>query len=222
MLAFAEHLQKIPFLLSLFLPIILFFLLGLWIAHWCKRKNIEAAKNALAEQESLLKELNSVHKDHDSSDQALRAKLDSWKSRAIACEDAPAPSIPEPEPIPVISTPDPVVEEEPPAPEPEAPQINSLAGSYGDADVSVDEELGLVYKSRPDEVDDLKLIKGVATVLEGKLNDFGVYRFKQIANWSDEVIDEFCARLSFADRVRRDNWLPQARQFHKEKYGEDA
>ena len=43
----------------------------------------------------------------------------------------------------------------------------------------------------PDEIDDLKVISGVGKVLEGKLQGIGVYRFKQVAFWTDSACKEF-------------------------------
>jgi len=101
------------------------------------------------------------------------------------------------------------------------PESTPSLGLFDGESVRKDEELGFVYTERPSRVDDLKKIKGVANVLEGKLHDFGVYRFKQIALWEKSVIAEFNERLDFSDRVQRDEWQRQAREFHKEEYGED-
>ena len=80
--------------------------------------------------------------------------------------------------------------------------------------------MGILYNEVPTEQDDLKLIKGVAKVLEGKLQAFDVYTFKQIAFWTDDAAREFGAKLSFRDRIFRDDWIAQAKTFHEEKYGE--
>jgi len=85
----------------------------------------------------------------------------------------------------------------------------------------IDEKLGLIYESKPQEIDDLKHITGVAGVLEAKLHDFGVYRYSQVANWTDGMSREFGERLSFADRVFRDNWREQCSDLHRKKYGSD-
>ncbi|MBU0501136.1 MAG: hypothetical protein KJ558_03665 [Gammaproteobacteria bacterium] len=85
----------------------------------------------------------------------------------------------------------------------------------------IDESLGLVYNEAPENRDDLTLIKGVAAVLNGKLNAFGIYTLKQIASWDDAVIQEFSKKLAFKDRVWREDWVGQAKALHKEKYGED-
>lgn len=73
---------------------------------------------------------------------------------------------------------------------------------------------------RPDEVDDLKRIKGVGPVMEQVLNDKGVYLFHQVANfsaadvaWVNEAIE------AFPGRIERDNWVGQAQDLYHEKYG---
>lgn len=86
-------------------------------------------------------------------------------------------------------------------------------------DARVDEKLGVVYDSAPSEVDDLKEIGGVGPKLEEKLNSIGVYRFEQIANWSEENIAEFDELLSFKGRIERDEWVAKAKNLHEEKYG---
>jgi predicted flap endonuclease-1-like 5' DNA nuclease len=85
----------------------------------------------------------------------------------------------------------------------------------------IDDQLGLVYDAAPDDADDLKEISGVAGVLEGKLHNFGVYTFRQVALWSDAMATEFGERLAFADRVFRDQWREQCAELHRKKYGSD-
>jgi predicted flap endonuclease-1-like 5' DNA nuclease/acylphosphatase len=76
---------------------------------------------------------------------------------------------------------------------------------------------GIVFTEAPDSRDDLKRISGIATVLEGRLNDFGVYTFKQIMNWNPEEVEEFSRLLAFRDRIERDDWQGQARFFYSQK-----
>lgn len=87
--------------------------------------------------------------------------------------------------------------------------------------VKQDPVYGIIYTEAPDEADDLKKIKGVAKVLEGKLNGIGVYRFKQVAVWTEAACDEFSNLLTFKNRIYQDNWIAQAKEFHREKYGEE-
>lgn len=60
--------------------------------------------------------------------------------------------------------------------------------------------------------DDLTLLKGVGPKLVAKLTELGVTRFDQIAGWGEADIDRIDAELgAFAGRIRRDDWIEQAR-----------
>lgn len=62
------------------------------------------------------------------------------------------------------------------------------------------------------EADDLRKIKGVGPKLVTLLASLRVTRFAQIAEWTDADIDRMDARLgTFAGRIRRDNWVEQAK-----------
>ncbi len=87
------------------------------------------------------------------------------------------------------------------------------------ARAGVDGGLGMVYSSPPAEVDDLKLLSGVGPVLEEKLNSAGVYRFEQIANWTEGNVQAFDELLSLKGRIGKDDWISQAKTFHEEKHG---
>jgi len=60
--------------------------------------------------------------------------------------------------------------------------------------------------------DDLKLIRGVGPKIEQKLNELGIYHFDQIAAWDSANIDWVDDFLSFKGRIKRDNWLAQAKE----------
>jgi len=52
------------------------------------------------------------------------------------------------------------------------------------------------------------------------LYQLGIGTYRQIAHWSERDIDEFDARLAeFPGRIRRDEWVTQARALHASKYG---
>ena len=73
----------------------------------------------------------------------------------------------------------------------------------------------------PGAPDDLKLIVGIGPVLERMLHQLGVTTFRQVAFWSERDIDEFDSKLhEFPGRIRRDEWVTQARSLHQSKYGE--
>ena len=125
------------------------------------------------------------------------------------------PARPAPMPVPSASL---APAAAPAAPAP-APTLFPLSAELTGAEE--DPDLGLVFRKRPGEVDDLEAIKGVGPVILQKLHDFGVYRFKQIALWSPERIQTFADRLEvFKDRIGREEWVAQAKQMHAEKYGE--
>lgn len=64
----------------------------------------------------------------------------------------------------------------------------------------------------PAESDDLKLIKGIGPGLEKQLNALGVYRFDQIAAFSEADLAWVDANLTaFKGRCFRDDWIGQAR-----------
>ena len=80
-----------------------------------------------------------------------------------------------------------------------------------------DSARGIVFTEAPESRDDLKRISGIAKVLEGRLNEFGVYTFKQIIQWTPEEVEEFSRLLAFRDRIDRDDWQGQARFFYTQK-----
>jgi len=83
--------------------------------------------------------------------------------------------------------------------------------------VRMDSTRGVVFTEAPESKDDLKLISGVATVLERRLNEFGIYTFKQIMDWKPNEIEEFSRLLTFKERIERDDWQGQARFFYNKK-----
>ncbi len=60
------------------------------------------------------------------------------------------------------------------------------------------------------EADDLKRIKGVGPVLEGKLNGLGIWHYRQIADWGQDEIVWVDGFLNFKGRIERDGWIAQA------------
>ncbi|MEM7056509.1 MAG: hypothetical protein AAF557_02870 [Pseudomonadota bacterium] len=100
-----------------------------------------------------------------------------------------------------------------PEPEPEPIVTNEPEATPKPAPTSL-------LTERPTEVDDLKEIKGVGRVMEGVLNDKGVYLFHQIANFSDADVDWVNEAIeAFPGRVVRDNWVGQAKELYRAKYG---
>ncbi len=72
---------------------------------------------------------------------------------------------------------------------------------------------GFVGLDGPDgEADDLKKIDGVGPVIEKKLNDLGIYHFKQILELTKEQSDAIDEAISFKGRIERDDWQGQAKK----------
>ena len=64
----------------------------------------------------------------------------------------------------------------------------------------------------PSVGDDLTRIKGLGPKLAATLQDMGVTTLSQIAQWDDAEIDRIDANLGrFQGRIRRDNWVDQAK-----------
>lgn len=61
------------------------------------------------------------------------------------------------------------------------------------------------------KTDDLKRISGIGPKLEQVLNGRGIQRYADIAVWSDADIERIDAELGFDGRIRRDDWVGQAR-----------
>ncbi|MCH2179324.1 MAG: hypothetical protein MK106_11025 [Mariniblastus sp.] len=87
---------------------------------------------------------------------------------------------------------------------------------------SDDPLLGVVFNRPPEFTDDLKKISGIAGVLESRLNEIGIYTYKQIIGWNEIAIAEISKRLAFKDRIERDQWQPQASSLYLDKYGSRA
>jgi poly(hydroxyalkanoate) granule-associated protein len=69
-------------------------------------------------------------------------------------------------------------------------------------------------------LDDLKAITGVGPALEAKLNATGINSYRQIAELDEQGIADLDAVIKSAGRIKRDNWVDQAKKLHFEKYKE--
>ncbi len=85
---------------------------------------------------------------------------------------------------------------------------------------TVDARYGALYKQRPEKIDDLKDIAGVAEIFEKRLHEAGIYRFKQIALWTEETAECFSDDLGFSGRAGREYWVEQCRKLHHHHYQE--
>jgi predicted flap endonuclease-1-like 5' DNA nuclease len=59
--------------------------------------------------------------------------------------------------------------------------------------------------------DDLTKISGIGPTIQKRLNELGIYSYRQIAEFSPEEIEKVAASLKvFKGRIGRDNWIGQA------------
>ncbi len=201
-LSLAGHLDKVLYLLSLFLPVALFFFAGLGLAWWLWHHESSRFREALDKNKHLSEDLNEASlEEGDLSvrfSEVFRKQQGRWK-RELALRDQRIRNL----------TADPNIEESRPVP-----------AFFEEDPVEVDPKYGILYTERPEEIDNLKYISGVAKVLEEKLHKAGLYRFKQIAMWTPEQVTAFSEDLGFPGRIERDEWVQQAANYHAEKYGE--
>jgi len=69
----------------------------------------------------------------------------------------------------------------------------------------------MLSNARDGEADNLCKIKGIGKVIEGKLNNLGIFHFDQIASWSEKEIAWVDKHLSFTGRIIREDWVGQAK-----------
>ncbi len=69
----------------------------------------------------------------------------------------------------------------------------------------------LIMEKPTGTLDNLKLISGVGHKNEAVLHELGVYRFSQIAQWTEPQMHWIEHYFSFPGRVEREDWRGQAR-----------
>lgn len=66
---------------------------------------------------------------------------------------------------------------------------------------------------KEDEIDDLTKIRGIGPIIARRLYAAGIYSFKQISELDQKTIGQIGKILKyFPDRIKRDDWVGQARQ----------
>ncbi|MEL6878353.1 MAG: hypothetical protein AAGL68_09685 [Pseudomonadota bacterium] len=139
--------------------------------------------------------------------QRNQALIDAPKA-AMGDTPAPAPPVtPVPQPTPAPA-PEPT-----PAPEPVAPIIDADPAPpvLGEAPAEP-APAPPAAPSTASTSDDLTVIKGLGPKLSSMLEDHGITSYAQIAAWDDTEIDRVDALLDrFKGRIRRDNWVEQAK-----------
>ncbi len=111
-----------------------------------------------------------------------------------ASEEPPVSAAPEPEPQP----------EPQPEPEPAAEPVAEPAP------VAAAPVVKTAPAAAPLPADDLKRIRGIERVVEGRLNNLGVRRFAEIAAWTAADVARMNDALGWTGRIEEENWIEQA------------
>jgi len=96
-----------------------------------------------------------------------------------------------------------------PKPAPDAPPAAPDAPEPANAD---DREAPASAPAAASDAGDLTQITGLGPKAAEKLNEAGVTHIAQIAAWSDEDIERFDALINGRGRIRRDDWVGQAKK----------
>jgi predicted flap endonuclease-1-like 5' DNA nuclease len=73
-------------------------------------------------------------------------------------------------------------------------------------------------KKEANEIDDLKVIKGIGPGIEAKLNKAGIFSFRQISELTEESIERVTSLIEFfPGRITRDRWVEQASKLYLDK-----
>lgn len=62
---------------------------------------------------------------------------------------------------------------------------------------------------------DLKRIKGIGPKLARLLNELGVRRYEDIAQWTDKEVEHFDRELGLDGRIVKDDWIAQAKALQR-------
>jgi predicted flap endonuclease-1-like 5' DNA nuclease len=120
----------------------------------------------------------------------------------------PAPVPPPPEPIKVTPPPPPPVAA--PAPPPVPPLVEPKAPAAPLVGAPPQRPSGLP-KARGGKADNLQRISGIGPINEKVLHKLGIFHFDQIAAWRADEVQWVDDHLKFNGRIKREEWIRQAR-----------
>ena len=77
-------------------------------------------------------------------------------------------------------------------------------------------DFGTIGVASASDKDNLQELKGIGPFIEEKLNALGIYKFEQIAKMTSKIEDEVNIAIEFfPGRVKRDEWVKQAKERSK-------
>ncbi len=79
------------------------------------------------------------------------------------------------------------------------------------AETQPETEAPVEQPTTPDETDDLTQINGIGPVIAEKLNKLEITTIEQIANLTEDEIENINEKLSFKGRIEREEWVQQAK-----------
>lgn len=85
-----------------------------------------------------------------------------------------------------------------------------------------DTRRGMLFASPPEKSDNLKFISGITEILEARLNDCGIYTYKQILAWPDGAVVKFSNLLGVSESLITETWKQQAEFLAQPKDGKKA
>jgi len=245
-----EHFQKVIYLLSLFLPVMVFFSLGLWFAWARWFKHCQQFDEAMEEHHELVEKLNFLYMEQTSisekwesspakqvvtekkvsdseaaindseselqflKDQLREMELDQDKDadELISLREENA-SLKQKLTLVVDTNHDDTFSG--------IEIVEAILNDFADEPVSNDPELGILFQEEPDVVDNLTLIDVLSPKIAAKLNELGVYRYRQISLWSHDQFDQILAKIGIdPNHVIGKNgaWQLQAYELHSEHH----
>jgi predicted flap endonuclease-1-like 5' DNA nuclease len=137
--------------------------------------------------------------------QLLKDGYNPQQAAAIAQGQLPASTKPEPKSkLPSGPRQPFTIDREPPPPQPQS--------KVEQAPVDIDEADAPPPKATTLAGDDLTRIQGVGSGTVRRLAELGVTKFSDIAKWTDEEVADFDARLRLRGRIKREDWVGQAKK----------
>ena len=86
------------------------------------------------------------------------------------------------------------------------------AEALAEAEAAATEEPRVATIPVEPEADDLTVVKGIGAVSAERLSGIGITSLAQLAAWSDADVDDVGPRIKISpDRIRREDWVGQAR-----------
>lgn len=242
-----EHFEKVIYLISLFLPVMVFFALGLWLSWFKWFKDSQLFHEAMEEHTEIVEKLNSLY----TKQASVSERLEQLPTKSIIIEEQSNEGVINRESeveflkaqlremeLDQDRSADEIVSLRKENSELKQ-KLNSVADTYhndtfsgigmveailndfADELVTNDPKLGILFQEEPDIVDDLLAIDILSPRIATRLNELGVYRYRQISLWSEDQFDLIIEKIGIdPNQVIGKNgiWQRQAAQLHRKNY----